>query len=451
MELRQTYKPSVTQEMLRSLNILRMPAPELSQYVSEVIRENPVLDIGALNETENPPVTEAMDAPQSEDGESVWEEIEYRDTWESRSGDASAAINQMYAGITFAEMLAEQINTGVGDQGFHSLCMYIVGCLNKRGYLDSSVEEIAHETGVSEFDVNQALYYIQSLQPTGVGARNLCECLLLQLAESREFNEYTVRLITAGLPLLAERNTAAIQKLLRCDTETAARCMRIVSNLNPIPAQGFDTGEQSAAIIPDVIIQSEDGEISVAMNERYLPKIRINNIYSSLPSLDKETRKYLSQKTKEARMLISAVEEREKTLTLIVRVILDKQRDFFKNAGALEPMTQAEIGELVGLHASTVSRAIRGKYIQLPFGTIEMKQFFSSAVPHTAGGKVSSAAVMQHLRHLIQKEDPKHPLSDESICDVLSTMGINVARRTVAKYRAGIGIQSAAKRRSRQG
>lgn len=447
IDLRLSVKPAVTQEMVQSLNVLRMPVLELARYIGDAILENPVLDVEALTETGEPP--EYPEPPGERDD--AWDdadfgEASYLDIWRVRPTREDSVWDAGTEQADFSEMLAEQVRTGGGNDSFNALCLYLIGCLNQSGYLDVPVEELAHETNCSVFDVTQALYFVQSLYPPGVGARNLSECLLLQLAESHEFCEHTVRLATAGLSLLAERDTTGVAKLLRCDETAAARCMKVVAGLNPIPSQGYYTGERAAAIIPDVIVRGEAGELSVAMNERYVPRIRFQTPCDPSQT-DRETQRYLFRKTKEARLLQSSVEERTKTLTLIVQAILRKQHSYFRHGGALEPMTQSEIGEMVGLHASTVSRAVRGKYIEFPSGVVALKSLFCGSVPHTVSGAVSSDAVTRQLRRIIEREDSRRPLSDESLCAALRAAGVGVARRTVAKYRAELGIPAASGRK----
>lgn len=446
--LNQSQQLAITQTMVQSLRILCMPVTELSQFLREYICENPVLDMEALAEADTPPEpdTSAREKPRAEDEENRFD-VDYQDIWRV-GATGMQEMPEIAAGEgLFADMLAEQVNTTHLEENFRMLCHYIIGCLNPRGYLDIQLEDIAEETGYSLFEMTQALYYVQSLYPAGVGARNLKECLLLQLAQGDDFNPNTVGLVTAGLTLVAGNNLAAIQKLLQCDRAEAEHSVRVVRGLNPIPSQGYYTGEAMGTVTPDVVVRCGEEGLTVTMNERYLPRIRILNDYKSMTAGDGEAKRYIDQKIKEAKVLQSAVEEREKTLTAVMRVIVQKQAGYFEKGESLQPMTQAEIGQELEVHTSTVSRAVQGKYLKGPMGTVELKKLFSGAVKTAAGGVVSADMAKRKLQELIQDENPGKPLSDENLRAVLAAMDIDIARRTVAKYREELGIQPASRRK----
>ncbi len=442
----QSQKQIVTAQMLQSLQVLRMPMPELAQYLGERICENPMLDIEALSQSELLPEPSPPPAQDPRD-EDVDETVrsDYRDIWHGNGLDAA----RLGCGeSTFADMLLEQVNTGRLDGASSALCRYIVGCLNQRGYLDIPLEEIARETGCALPDAERALRHIQEeLHPAGVGARSLGECLLLQLGRSRTLNAHTIRLVSEGLPLLAANDLGAIQKLLRCTRNTAEHCAQVVRGLNPIPSQGYFTGERNGFVVPDAIVQNDGGALSLRLNDRYLPRVRLSRAYCDWTAADEEEKRYLAQKLKEAGALQRAVEERGKTLRAVMRCIVGRQSAFFRTGAPLAPMNLAEIAGSLGLNISTVSRAIQGKYIEGPFGTIEIKKLFSGAVKGAAGGAVSSDAAKRKLRRLIRDEDPKMPLSDESLRLALCAAGIDLARRTIAKYREELGLPPARQRR----
>ncbi len=450
---KQSQHLAITQNVLQSLRILSMPAAELSLYLRESICENPLLDLDAVSEADALPLPHGWEKQRAKDagddgdddaGTETKFRLEYGDIWR---GSAQEMPEPATAESTFADMLLEQVNTVHVDEKTRLLCHYIIGCLNQRGWLDIPIEDLSAGTGQSIFDMTQALYYVQSLHPAGVGARNLRECLLLQLAQSQDFNPRTVKLVTEGLPLLAANNTAAVQKLLQCGKDAAGHTMGIIRKLNPIPSQGYHTGEMYSVIIPDVVVSADENGIAVMLNERYLPKLRVNREYLDMADSSMETAKYLGEKAKEARALQNAVEEREKTLAAVMRAIIQRQEGFFTHGMALLPMTQAEIAQELRVHISTVSRAVQGKYLNGPMGTVEIKKLFSGAVKAVEGEAVSANMVKRRLAELIRGEDSRRPLSDENLRAVLAAMNIKIARRTVAKYREELGIMAASLRK----
>lgn len=348
---------------------------------------------------------------------------------------------------SFSEYLEGQLGTiPYLDPRLRELCRYLIGCLNSAGYLDCPLTELAEELGVPLFEMEQALLAIQTLDPPGVGARDLSECLLLQLAQGKHFTEENIRLLRAGLPLLAEEDWDGLARLLGVSREQAKRDAAVIRSLNPIPSRGFASAERPVYLVPEATVSCRDGEVIIEMERGSQPKVELNQYYCSLlGSGEGETRDYLRRMMAEANELISGLQSREKTLRQILGAIVKGQRDFFLKGAALAPLTMQQVAEELGLSTSTVSRAVKDKYLSFQGRSLALRSFFVVALP--TGEGVSPQTAREHIRRFIAAEDPALPLSDEALREALGNLGINASRRTVAKYRGEMGIPSSAQRK----
>lgn len=453
---RQTQRLQLTAQMQQSLQVLQMPLEELRDLVQQQLQENPLLETvqpepeeGA---TPDPFDNEALLAPEEDTAH------DYEDRFET--GTVATKTDEtflfaLHAANTYRTqeqsyrgLLQEQIMTMGLPARQQQLCLYLIDCLNERGYLDGELTELAQETGVSCFEMEQALFVLQSLEPAGTGARDLSECLLLQLVNSPAFGPQTVKLVKSGLPLLARGDMQGLARLLECTPAQASQAATQVRALNPVPTRGYYTGEDNTNVIPDAMVLRESGEFGVLMNRRAMPMLEINREYcrlltSSGGATDKQ---YLKEKRQAAQTLIQSIESRHSTLQKIIWCVVQKQPAFFKGGGALAPMTLKDVAEALELHVSTVSRAVRDKYIVCAAGTVALKTLFSTGIPG-AEGAVSATVVRKMIQKCIRDENPQKPLSDENICKELSKMDIDVSRRTVAKYRQEMGYPAASGRR----
>ncbi len=444
--------------VLQSLEILRVPLQELNELVTQNIYENPLLDIDHAQETANEdfspvPLTElAEEIPPEELPDNAPTLVSVREIW--RPGEYSEGIDPAAlsgAEPSFEEMLLEQIGALKLDEGFAELCRYLVACLDRKGYLEEDPADIAEELHCPVFDVMQALYLLQDLQPVGVGARSLQECLVLQLVQSRHFNPATLKLVKEGLALLAADDLPAIAKLLGLGREAAREVCEVVRGLHPIPSQGYYTGEKNLSIIPDAAIKREGRGFAIVMNDSTVPRLALSTEYSSMLATvdDAGTKAYLQEKMGEARQLIKAVDNRERTIVRILRQIVDMQPQFFDDGMTLAPMSMAAVAEALELSNSTVSRAVQGKYIICAAGTVELKSLFSPGVQAGQGEALSASFIKMQMKKLLDGEDAKKPLSDEDLRAALQVMNIDISRRTVAKYREAMDIPSSSRRRRR--
>lgn len=399
LEQKQTLsqKLVLTQTMRQSLDCLQLSAPELSEYVQEVALSNPLLDV------------------------------------QSPTYYETEQIGQMK----------------LVDDELLRLCRFLIDCLDERGYLDCPLEELSREFDIPLFSLEQALFAVQMLDPPGIGARNLSECLTLQLAQGRSLDPLALKIARDGLEMLGKRNFSGLAALLGVSVGEARAAAAKILALNPIPSRSFAGSEQIAYVAPDAEFSVQQGQLVIELNERILPRLSVNAEYAALmnTSDDPEVQRYVKEKLSEAQALIKGIHTRCDTLIQMLTLIGREQHGFFCGGEALLPVTMQQLSEKMGVSTSTVSRAAQNKYIQFQGRIIPVRSFFTTAIRPDAA--VSSHAVKQRLQSLIRAEDPAAPLSDEALRLALSALGIEVSRRAVAKYRAEMGIPSSSQRKKR--
>lgn len=443
--LEQGQHQIMSAKMQQALRVLQMPADELRQYLAEQAMENPVLEV-----SDTDPLTEELPEDTTE-ADIIWE-MDYSGNRVEAKNDRrnTGTFETGTAGEeSFTEMLLRQLREERRiPRDLLPLCRIIVGSLDERGYLADEVPLLAEMAGVGEERMLQALYAVQELSPAGVGARSLQECLMIQLAQTREFRADTLHLITEGLPLLAEGNLTALAKKLNLSREKAERAAEVVRALNPIPSRGYRTREEKNYVIPEARVERKGEGWNIVYSDSAIPGVGIHTEYCALlrGTEDAELRSYLKRQVTGANTIIKNVELRKKTLLQVIECLVRRQSAFLERPdGQLVPFVIAEAAEELGLHSSTVSRAVQGKYITTPRGTIALKSLFS--VPSSRGSEVSSAGAKEQVRMLILAEDKAHPLSDEKLRQELEKLGLSLSRRTVTKYRESMGIPAASARR----
>lgn len=465
MELvqQQAQKQVLSQGLRRSLEVLQLPQTELEGYLQEAVLSNPLLEMELPQDLHLPD-------PEGEPARALAERE--ADTWEASDSESAAVWDlpadsawEGSAGEDFTDRLAdphaqgEKLTDALAEQllhmprltdGMRRLCQYLIECLNENGFLEFDLADLAREQGVPLFDMDQALYILQDLQPAGVGARSLTECLVLQLARTEYFNPHTLRLVQPdGLELLAKGDMSAIARLLECSQADARQAAAAVRALNPRPAQGYGTGSELACQIPEAVFRLEDGRVHIELNDRLARRLTLDEQNCALLQTagSEQDRQYLREKKNEAQQLIRAVQERENTMVRLLRTLADCQQGYFVRHEPLQPMTLTQLAEQLGLSLSTVSRAVQGKTIQFEGRSIPLRRFFTSAITAADGASVSSENVRRHIVRFIQAEDPRKPLSDEALRAALEAVQLPVSRRTVAKYREELGIPSSSARR----
>ena len=442
--LEQTQKLALTQSMQQSLQILQMPVLEVREYLQEVSLSNPVLELNeARQESPLPEVVEKSPEEPDELGPSDrWKQI-----WSGGESEESPDFTAFAVRpVLFSEYLREQIGQMPAlSEEMRSLCGYLIDCLTPAGYLDCPLADLAKELNSSDFELEQALYVVQSLDPPGVGARNLAECLLLQLAQGHEFTQINLRLIRDGLPLLAERNLEKLSQVLHASRKETERAAQVIQSLNPIPSNGFCTDSVIHYAVPEAAIRLENGQAVVEINERLLPAVTLSPEYCAMlgdPSVP-EAKPYLKEKYAEAKSLIAGLQGRESTMTRLLTAVARRQMEYLKTGESLQPMTMRDLAEELSLSVSTVSRAVKDKYILFGGHTIPLKRLFTTSLTSNDGEAVSAASAKQNLKRFIEAENPREPLSDNALREALEGLGIQLSRRAVAKYRTELKIPSA--------
>lgn len=440
--LRQTLKLSPQQ--IQSMELLQMNSQELLEYLARVVEENPVL--------------EQEDSPTLS---SAYFELKRKADWLDAGssapvgGSSHEGPDQENYGARDREMeslpafLKDQLERRHLSKAMLSLCQYLAEMVDEDGFLDR--EDLASLTALNIPGkmIYEALDHLQSLEPAGVGARDLSECLLLQMGRLDSVPPYAREIANRFLTELGRGQSGRIAKALNCthaEIETAASFIR---SLNPRPGAAYSPAEPTVYVRPDFFIAEIDGQWQAILNDYYLPRVSISDYYLRLQrSADDETKNYLRDKMQQARWVLSGLDRRHGTLQRCADALLDAQRNFFTGqTPQLRPMTLFSLAETMGVHPSTVSRAVRGKYLQCRQGTFPLRYFFSQAVGGENGP--SGQAVRLAVARLIREENPDKPLSDQKLSDRLSENGMTVARRTVTKYREALGLPTAAARKRR--
>jgi RNA polymerase sigma-54 factor len=329
---------------------------------------------------------------------------------------------------------------------------YLIGSLDESGYLTCDLEEVAHTFGVGVDEVDKVLELIQNFDPPGVGARNLQECLLLQLKYRGQADSIAAAIIRDHFDEFKQKKYVDIARKLRISVQDVQDQCKLISTLDPKP--GLEVvAEDPKYVIPDLIVDTIDGKYIVYLNDRNIPRLRVSQHYHDelmreVRDGDSEAREFINARLKSAKWLIQTIEQRRRTMVKVMECIVRKQRDFFdKGTAFLRPLTLQQVASEINMHESTVSRVTTNKYVQTPRGVFELKFFFSSSLGTQDGGEVSAKSAKDKIRRIIEAETDRTPLSDQKIADMLKKEGLNIARRTVAKYREQLNILPARMRK----
>lgn len=443
MELKQSVaqkqKLSLTPRMRQSLEYLQVSLIELDEMLREEALSNPLLIVRSPSFEGAPPVRRRESSALR--SQAAWD----------RSGQEMDPLDRYVRDATFQEHLEEQLGQFPGlDREMLWICRYLVGCLDERGYLDCALEELEEETHIPYERLEQALFVIQMLDPPGVGARSLSECLTLQLAQGDHFDELTLHIIQSGLESLAKGDRRGLCKRFSAEPGAVAAACDTIRSLSPIPSRGFRGREQVPYVVPDALISRRGGKLTVELDHAAMPQVEIDLEYAgglADPS-DQEVQRYIQEHTAKARQLIGCVDGRYRTLLRLLHVVTVLQRDLFLG-GDLRPMTMQQVAGEMGLNVSTVSRAVKDKWICFEGRCFPLRELFTAAVPVSEEG-ISAQMVKRQIWELIREEDRGSPLSDEQIRAALEREGIQVSRRAVAKYRSQLQIPASSMRRGRE-
>lgn len=449
--------------MQESLHLLQVPAQELRQLIHQELTQNP-----ALEEDLSPPSLEEVLSSSSADEfdpdiselsrmDEEWNEYYAQSDLDNSSpGEANRAhqwvLDSLTESITLREHLMEQLSFADLPRVLSELVANLIDSLNDDGFLTTNLTSLREELGGTEEDWEAALQHLRSFDPAGVGATDLRDCLLLQLSRMGQTGSLAWRIVDQCLADLGRRRYQQIATDLDVSVAQVAAAAESISKLDPHPGRSFSSTPGAAYVVPDVIVEKEGDGWAVMMNNREIPHLRISNSCKDLIAEDmgREEKSYVREKIRGGKAFIRAIQQRQETILRISKEIVARQDGFFQSGpSALRPLNMAAIAQAIGVHKTTVSRAVSGKFIETPHGIFELKYFFSSGYETAEGGALSSTSVKKHLLELIQSEDLQTPLSDQDLVEVFAKSGIPIARRTIAKYREELHILPSHQRRSR--
>ncbi|MBW9158094.1 RNA polymerase factor sigma-54 [Clostridium tagluense] len=450
LNLIQEQKLIMTQEMQMSVKLLQMSAYELGQYVNKEMQENPVLEERDLQNPKN-------NNTETNEYKEIIKYLE-KDDYKIKNYSAKSESEEVSPFYYIAQekslkdYLVEQIGELTEKPETLDICKYMVENLDAKGYLSVKLSDICKELTISNEQAENALKIIQSLEPEGIGARDLRECLKIQLYNLGNNDENIYKIIEEYLELLAENKYNIIAKELKITIPHVQKYVDIIKTLEPKPSRGFYTGETVKYIVPDAYINKINEQYFISMNEDMLPKLNINSMYKEIikNGKDVEAVEYVKEKLNSAMFLIKSIEQRKNTVYRVLEEILVVQKEYFDNGDEyLKPMTLKKIADNLEMHESTISRAIREKYVSVNSGkVIKIKDLFTNGIASVIGGEdISTINIKSAIKEMVEKEDQKKPLSDQIICNRLNIEGMNISRRTVAKYREELQIKSSSKRK----
>jgi len=461
IHLRQTQKLVMTPQLQQAIKMLQLSNLELNEQIEQELMENPALDVEEqerVYELSEEDINNRIEKSSDEkNGEDFNEEYFYlensypksqRDSGEDKKREfLEGAVSREE---TLREYLLQQIHMLKIQPDELEAAGLLINYINPEGYLSREPDEIASDFGLDPGVVKRALSIVQALDPPGVGALDIRECLLIQL---RNRGDYPIaeKIILDYMNELKLKKYDEIAKKCGISRKTLDRMLEVISSLEPYPGRQFFT-EGIRYIVPDVIVEKGEDGFHVIANSSSIPRLRVNSYFERLMKLKKNDRKvrdFVNDRVQRAKVFIHAVQQRESTLVRVTEAILKRQMDFFERGPMyLKPMTLKDIASDVSLHESTISRITSSKYVQTPFGVKSLKYFFSSSIPSQGSEDLSSRSIKEIIKGIIQNEGSKMQLSDQKIADLLAKRGIKIARRTVAKYRKELQILPSNLRRS---
>lgn len=435
----QNQKLDITPNMIQFVKLLQVPCADLESCIEEELRDNPMLEKEANDDAVKKILTASEDSY-----------AQYYSRKESGYGNADntdRVLPQIKKKTTLKEYLHQQLGILKNiDPLVRRITAFLIESLDEDGYLKENINSLTMLLNVERNQIRKSLRALQNMHPAGVGARNLKECLLIQLMRKRLLNDENKNIILFHFEQLVKKNFTDISKKTGIKIGDIQKIFEMVQDLNPRPGVQFINGYWEPVIIPDIIVTETDGVYSIQYNDESVPNIRINSYYKKLlrdPLSSHETKEYIKSSIIRAANFIKAIEQRKRTIQNIAEFIVEYQKEFIKKGQAkLKPLTMKDVADALEISESTVSRAVSGKYIQIPRGVFEFKLFFSAKIGDGCSNDYSAAAVKDMIKNIIASEDKSKPLSDEKVRKILLSKGVPVARRTVAKYREELGILS---------
>jgi RNA polymerase sigma-54 factor len=456
---------TMTPQLQQAIRLLQLSTIELQLEVQQALESNPMLELAEENSSDDSSDAESGDENVSEgpETETQTEEDWEEDLYASSSGGQAAGgddrdpfENQAGSEGGLHEHLLWQLHLSPLNERDQHIGATLIDSINADGYLETDLETLQEilggEEAVGVDEIEAVLHWIQQCDPIGVGARDLRECLLIQLRAlpgDTPLRETALQVIDAGMECLARHDFRTLQRELGLDEPTLARAMELVRTLNPRP--GSQISDQAPEYVtPDVYVRRHENGWRVDLNPEIAPRIRINSLYAGMVRRVSDARDsaFMRNQLQEARWFLKSLHSRNETLLRVARAIVERQSGFLEEGDvAMQPLILRDIAEALSMHESTISRVTTQKYMHTPRGVFEFKYFFSSHVGTSDGGECSATAIRAMIRQLISEEPPNRPMSDSRLAQVLSDRGINVARRTVAKYREAMNLPPSSERR----
>ncbi len=480
LEIRQVQRLAqqlvMTPQLQQAIKLLQLSRIELEEMVSQELQENPTLEESPAGEPDTQPLKPEEELPERvEPIEPVREPtatdrigtLDWQDYLDTHSNSLHGSLtaeaggdedegppsweNTLTKKTSLEDHLVWQLRLSRRTENEEKIGLYIIGNLAENGYLALPLEEVCQTTGSTPEEAEAVLKKIQFFDPPGVAARDLRECLLVQLENLGLGESLAARIVADYLSHLEGKRFEKLARELGITVEDIVAASQLIASLEPRPARGFDE-EEIRTIIPDVTVEKIEGEWVVFLNDEGLPRLRVSSYYRRLASQqgeeEEKARQYLQEKVRAATWLIKSIHQRQQTLFRVTHSIFKFQREFLEQGvSQLRPMVLKDVAEDIGMHESTVSRATANKYVNTPQGLFELKYFFQSGLRSGNGEDVASESVKDKIRTILSAEDPKRPHSDQHIAQLLGADAIGIARRTVAKYREAMGILPSSRRR----
>jgi RNA polymerase sigma-54 factor len=472
-------------QLQQSLALLQAPTLELKALVEQELQQNPVLEESATAEADlqekspdsdsdervetpdptEPPEDLNVESAGSKSAEEPPDEfqaeferlVQLDQEWRDHFAQTNLPIRQsaeeeekrqfmfdsLVVGTSLQETLLNQVRESALPEADWPLAEMLIGNIDEYGYLKATIEELSASTGLAAEKILAALKVIQTFEPAGVGARDLRECLMVQLERTGQQNTLEYRIVSEFMEALGKRRIPEIARGTSQPVEEVQEALERIARLEPRPGRAF-LPDNDQYILPEVFVQRNGDDFGVSTNNEHIPHLRISNTYKDLMSQREnspEVRNYIREKIRAGKFLIKSLHQRQQTILNIAKEIVRRQREFMeKGVAFLKPLTMVQVAEVVGVHETTVSRAVSGKYMQTPQGLYEMKYFFTAGIQTASGDGLSNTSVKDMIAEIFKKEDPGKPLSDQEVVRMLQEKGIVIARRTVAKYRTELNI-----------
>jgi len=476
LNLRMSQKLIMTPSLQQAIKLLQMTKLELQEEITQELTENPLLEElqetppeGDKTESDDGPAVEGAvategEAPEREAEKDSFDEIDYESYFQdymdlsyrpqapAEEIETPPLENILSKPQSLSDHLLWQLDMSIVPAGQKEIARAIVGNLDEDGYLRVALDDIVAMGPWSLEDVERALHFVQEFDPAGVGARDLQECLLIQLAFHDMEGTPAEAIVRDHMALLQGRRFKDLAQALECSLEEVMHYVDTIRHLDPKPGKKYNAGSNNY-VIPDVYVLKVDKGYTIVLNEEGLPRLRISPFYRRMidrnnTDVTRETREYVREKFRSAFRLIKSLEERQRTIYKVAKSIVRHQQGFLDlGYEHLRPLILKDVADDIGMHESTVSRVVNHKYMHTPRGLYEMKFFFHSSISSTQGQDVSSLTVKERIKKVVGEEDPRRPLSDAAIVQILSDDGLRIARRTVAKYREELRIPSSNERR----